>query len=97
DDDRGEGRADPTARDTGSEQRGPGDRPPAEPTGDLGDTDQLVVSEAGPALMRPVAVSSGQDHHPTAGVNVPSGSKARFSANIAALEVLRQLETSNRP
>ncbi|GAB4097639.1 lactate dehydrogenase [Brachybacterium horti] len=47
--------------------------------------------------MRPVATIEGEDYRPSSEVNVPSGGKARFGANLAAIEVLRRLEGESRP
>lgn len=46
--------------------------------------------------MRSVAATEGEDYRPSAEVSVPSGGKARLAANLAALEVLRRLEGSDR-
>lgn len=45
--------------------------------------------------MRPVASTQGEDYRPD-GLTVPSGAKARFASNLAALGVLRRLEDEDR-
>src|SRR5699024_6297967 len=93
DDDRSEGRAEATAGDAGSERSGADDHPSAEPVGDDGAAEpELTATGPGPALMRTVAATGGEDYRPSAEVSVPSGGKARLTANMAAIEVLRRLE-----
>ena len=46
--------------------------------------------------MRTVAATEGEDFRPSAEVSVPSGGKARLTANLAAIEVLRRLEGDSR-
>ena len=94
DDDRSPRRDDQTARDSGPERRGADDSAPADAAGTDGDG-ATVASAAGPALMRPVASTQGEDYRPD-GLTVPSGAKARFASNLAALGVLRRLEDEDR-
>lgn len=97
DDGRGAGRAGETAGEPGPDGSDPRDPEATDSAGDFGDAGAVTTGGAGPALMRSVVTSDGEDYEPKEGVAVPSGAKARFTANVAAIGVLRQLEAEGRP
>lgn len=59
---------------------------------DAGQTVPGAVAEATPAALR-----TATDFPASTDTLVPSGAKARARANIAAIELLHQLKTANRP